>query len=96
MTDPAEQSVALPAVFDLDALDAVRDRLLDCVENGPVRVMAPMVERLATNALLMLLSAARTAEANGYSFEIASASPAMQRAIERLGLERAFHGLMGD
>ncbi len=50
--------VALPAIVDLDALDHIRDELIDAVESGPVTVSAAAVERVATNALFMLLSAA--------------------------------------
>lgn len=85
MAEPAIKTVALPAIVDLDALDGVRDRLLDVIETGPVRINAAAVERIATNALLMLLSAAETARKGGFGFEIASPSGAMAAAIERLG-----------
>jgi anti-anti-sigma regulatory factor len=86
--------VALPAVVDLDALDTVRDRLIDAVELGPVAVDGSRVERVATNALLMLVSAAETAKRNSYSFAITGASAPMRAAIARLGLTGAFAGLM--
>jgi anti-anti-sigma regulatory factor len=78
--------VALPAVVDLDAIDGVRDRLLEAIETGPVTVNGAKVERVATNALFMLLSAAESARRNSYSFAIAKPSDAMASAIERLGL----------
>lgn len=86
--------VALPAIVDLDALDIVRDRLIDAVELGGTRVDASHVERVATNALFMLVSAAETAKRNSFPFEIVGASAPMHAAIERLGLESAFSGLM--
>jgi len=86
--------VALPAVVDLDALDTVRDRLIDAVELGPVAVDGSRVERVATNALLMLVSAAETAKRNSYGFAITGASAPMRAAIARLGLTGAFAGLM--
>lgn len=86
--------VALPAIVDLDALDTVRDRLIDAVELGGASVDASQVERVATNALFMLVSAAETAKRNSFPFEIVGASAPMHAAIERLGLGRAFSGLM--
>ena len=86
--------VALPAVVDLDALDNVRDGLIDAVELGAVAVDASRVERVATNALFMLVSAAETAKRNSFPFEITGASAPMQAAIARLGLQGVFAGLM--
>ena len=86
--------VALPAIVDLDALDQVRDGLIDAVELGPVEVDASKVERVATNALFMLVSAAETARRNSYSFAIDGASAPMLAAIDRLGLSASFSGLM--
>ncbi|RYE08492.1 MAG: STAS domain-containing protein [Hyphomicrobiales bacterium] len=86
--------VALPAIVDLDALDNVRDRLIDAVELGGARIDASQVERVATNALFMLISAAETAKRNSFPFEIVGASAPMNAAIERLGLDGAFAGLM--
>jgi chemotaxis protein CheX len=88
------RSVALPAIVDLDALDIVRDGLIEAVELGGVAVDASRVERVATNALLMLISAAETAKRNEYGFSITGASAPMQAAIERLGLSSRFSGLM--
>lgn len=90
----AVKIVALPAVVDLDALDMVRDGLIEAVELGPVVVDGRAVERVATNALLMLLSAAQTARRNTYEFAISAASAPMRAAIDRLGLDDAFRDLM--
>lgn len=86
--------VALPAIVDLDALDIVRDRMIEAVESGPVAVDASQVERVATNALFMLVSAAETAKRNSFGFTITGASAPMLAAIERLGLGGPFTGLM--
>lgn len=95
MAEAAESRVvALPAIVDLDALDNVRDGLIDAVELGAVRVDASAVERVATNALFMLVSAAETAKRNSFPFEITGASAPMQAAIERLGLTGSFTTLM--
>ena len=95
MAEAAESKVvALPAVVDLDALDNVRDGLIDAVELGAVTIDASRVERVATNALFMLVSAAETAKRNSYPFEITGASAPMQAAIERLGLTGSFTSLM--
>jgi anti-anti-sigma regulatory factor len=95
MAEAAESRVvSLPAIVDLDALDNVRDGLIDAVELGAVSVDATRVERVATNALLMLISAAETAKRNSFAFEISGASAPMRAAIERLGLGDSFTGLM--
>ena len=86
--------VVLPAIVDLDALDIVRDRMIEAVELGAVTVDASRVERVATNALFMLVSAAETAKRNSFGFAITGASAPMQAAIERLGLGGPFTGLM--
>jgi anti-anti-sigma regulatory factor len=95
MADTADsRSVVLPAIVDLDALDIVRDGLIEAVELGAVSVDASRVERVVTNALLMLISAAETAKRNEYGFAVTGASAPMQAAIERLGLSASFSGLM--
>jgi anti-anti-sigma regulatory factor len=86
--------VVLPAIVDLDALDNVRDGLIDAVELATVKVDASRVERVATNALMMLISAAETARRNSFGLEVTSASAPMRAAIERLGLADAFSALM--
>jgi len=86
--------VVLPAIVDLDALDQVRDGLIDAVELGPVEIDASKVERVATNALFMLVSAAETSRRNSYNFAIDGASAPMLAAIDRLGLSASFSGLM--
>jgi anti-anti-sigma regulatory factor len=90
----AARLVALPNVVDLDALDVVRDGLIEAVELGAVQVDGRAVERVSTNALLMLVSAAETARRNSYGFAISGASAPMRSAIDRLGLGSTFSGLM--
>jgi anti-anti-sigma regulatory factor len=94
MAKPPAKLVVLPAVLDLDALDGVRDGLLVAMEAGPVTVSGGGVERVSTNALLMLVSAAETARRTDEAFRVANASPALLAAIDRLGLGAAFSGLM--
>ena len=85
--------VDLPAVVDLDALDGVRDRLLDAIDAGPVMVSAAAVQRVSTNALFMLLSAAETARRSNTTFTLGSVSASLAAAIERLGLSPHFAAL---
>jgi len=94
MTKTAKNTVALPAIVDLDALDSIRDRLIDAIEVGPVLVSADAVERVSTNALFMLISAYETAKSNQNVFEIEQPSAAMIAAIDRLGLGPRFMGMM--
>lgn len=96
MAEGQNATIGLPAVVDLDVLDAVRDRLLDAVEAGPVEVSAAAVERVSTNALLMLVSAAETARRNSFPFAVRAASTPMLAAIERLGLGPSFAGILKD
>jgi len=86
--------IVLPAIMDLDALDAVRDTLADALDQGVASVSASAVERVSTNAIFLLMSAAETARRNGAEFSVGDASPAMLAAIERLGLGEHVAGLM--
>jgi anti-anti-sigma regulatory factor len=94
MAKEPQNTVTLPAVIDLDALDPVRETLLAAVERGPVAVSGVEVERVSTNALIMLLSAAESARRTGYEFAITGPSAAMLAAIERLGLGGQFAAVM--
>ena len=94
MVSKAKQSIALPAIIDLDSLDSIRDGLIDFIEEGPVSVDASAVERVSTNALFMLISAAETARKNQFDFAIEQPSAAMTTAIERLGLGTQFSGMI--
>ena len=94
MTNKADSSIALPAVVDLDSLDDVRDGLLDAIETGSVTIAASAVERVSTNALFMLISAAETARRNHFEFAIEQPSAALTSAIERLGLGAQFSEMM--
>ena len=90
MAEARSSTVNLPAIVDLDCLDPLRDELLDAIESGSAIVEADKVERVSTNALLMLLSAAETARRSQFSFSLTKASPAMLVAISKLGLTGHF------
>ena len=90
MAETDSKIVDLPAVVDLDALDGVRDQLLEAIELGPVTISAAAVERVSTNTLFMLLSAAETARRNDFSFTLSAVSASLAAAIERLGLGSHF------
>lgn len=94
MVSKARQPIALPAIIDLDSLDGIRDGLIDAIEEGPVTVDASRVERVSTNALIMLISAAETARKNQFDFAIEQPSATMMNAIDRLGLGAQFSGMM--
>jgi anti-anti-sigma regulatory factor len=84
----------LPAVIDLDGLEPVRESLSAALESGSVRVSGAAVERVATNGLFLLMSAAETARRGGVSFLIEAPSAALIVAIDRLGLGERFAGFM--
>ncbi|ODT71073.1 MAG: hypothetical protein ABS75_10095 [Pelagibacterium sp. SCN 63-23] len=94
MARQTKQTIALPAVIDLDAIDGIRDQLIDALEEGPASVDAGAVERLSTNALLLLVSAGETARRNQFEFAIEAPSAAMIAAIDRLGLRAQFSEMM--
>ena len=94
MADADVQNVALPPVADLDALDPIRDQLMEAIDQGAVEVDAGSVERVATNALLMLISAAETAQRGGTSFSITAPSDQLIAAVESLGLGESFTPLL--
>lgn len=94
MAEGRSKTIALPAVVDLDALDHVRDAMLDAIEFGPVTVDAGAVQRICTNALLMLVSAAETARRSSFTFEVSGASEPMLSAIDRLGFKPCFAEMM--
>ncbi|MBU1335257.1 MAG: STAS domain-containing protein [Devosia sp.] len=94
MVSKAKKPIALPAIIDLDSLDGIRDGLIDAIEEGSVTVTASAVERVSTNALFMLISAAEAARRNHYEFAIEQPSVALTSAIERLGLDAQFSGMM--
>ena len=94
MSKKADKSIALPAVIDLDSIDSIRDGLLDAIEEGSITIAGSAVERVSTNALFMLMSAAETARRNYFEFAIEQPSAALTSAIERLGLDAQFSGMM--
>ncbi len=94
MVSQTTKTVHLPAVIDLDALDGIRDGLIDAVEEGAVAVRADGVERVSTNALFMLISAAETARKNQFEFALEQPSTALLTAIDRLGLGAQFSGII--
>lgn len=94
MNKTGTRTIALPSVVDLDSLDGIRDGLLDAIEEGPVVVSAAGVERVSTNALFMLISAAESARRNHFGFAMSSPSGAMLTAIDRLGLSARFEGMI--
>lgn len=94
MAHARSKAITLPAIVDLDALDPIRDELVDAIDSGDVTVRAGAVDRVATNALFMLLSAAETARRDTHAFTVSEPSEAFLAAISRLGLGNQFAGLL--
>ncbi len=86
--------LTLPPVVDLDALDSISEQLIEQLECGSVNIDASSVDRVATNALLMLISAANSAEQANITLTISNPSEPMLGAIERLGLSENFAPLI--
>lgn len=94
MAEGQSKIIDLPAIVDLDALDDVRDNLLEAIETGPIVVSGERVVRVSTNGLLMLASAADSARRNSFEFTLTKASEPMLSAIDRLGFGPGFAGMM--
>lgn len=94
MAEGQSKIIDLPAIVDLDALDDVRDSLLEAIEAGPVVVSGERVVRVSTNGLLMLASAAESARRNSFSFALSKVSEPMLSAIDRLGFGPGFAGMI--
>ena len=90
MTAQTVQKLDLPEVIDLDSMDNVRDWLLVAMQKGDVELDGGEVQRVATNALLLLVSAHKTAVKFSTNFSIVNASAAFNDAVERLGLSEIF------
>ncbi len=84
------KTIILPEIFDLDVSDKLKDDLLEHFEEGDVKIDASSVQRVATNSLLMLISAAKTAQKINVGFTILNPSEPMRGAINRLGLVENF------
>lgn len=90
MAEATPQDLVLPPVVDLDALEHLRELLLDSIGQGAVVLDGSQVERIVTNALVMLLAGAETARRCDSSLKLKSASDAMTHAVERLGMQAHF------
>jgi len=80
------QSFDLPSVFDVDAMDELREWLSSALEIGDIQINGAGVTRLVTNGLLLLVSAKASADKNKIAFSIVEPSPAFGEAVERLGM----------
>ncbi len=94
MADTQIKQMKLPAVADIGAVDELRDEMVDALNNGDLEVSLEMVERVSTNALFMLLSAAQTAKNHNYKLLLSAPSEHFTNALETLGLDSAFAPLM--
>ncbi len=84
------QTFDLPGVVDVDAMDAMRELLLGAIEHGDIELDGSRVSRVATNALLMLVSAGQSAGASNFAMRIVNPSEALTEAIDRLGMGDIF------
>lgn len=91
-----EAAIALPEIFDLNAADAVRERLIAAIDDGAVSVDGSQVQRIATNSLFLLMSAHKTAKDQGHEFTVSEPSPAILEAVECLGIESEFKEWMTE
>ncbi len=90
MSAGTTQFLDLPSVIDLDSMDNVREWLIHAMDEGDVELNAAPVQRVATNALLMLISASQTAAKFDVKFVISEPSETFTEAVERLGLSETF------
>lgn len=87
MTD--SRIVQLQSVLDFRVASDLRAQLLS-VRGGDVVVDGADVERIGGQCIQVLVSAARTWEADGFSFAISRASNEMRRALAHVGLQTYF------
>jgi anti-anti-sigma regulatory factor len=89
----AHPPIEMPAIADLDALDEVREALLGQQATGEaIEFRLGGVERISTNALLMILCAAN--QADGAPITLSSPSAAFKDAVDVLGLSDQFAPLL--
>ncbi len=84
------QKFDLPSVVDVDSMDAMREALVGAIETGNTILDAAKVSRVATNALLMLVSAGQGAKSHNFTLSIVNPSEAFCEAVERLGMDQVF------
>ena len=94
MSDTQSKQIDLPAIADIGAVDELRDEMLEALNAGDLEINLAHVERVSTNALFMLLSAAQTAKNHNYQLMLSAPSEHLYSALETLGLESAFAPLM--
>jgi anti-anti-sigma factor len=87
-------AIDLPAVADLHALEDVREQITAQLDSAQFAIGLKDVQRISTNALLMLLSAARTTAQAGGEMKLVGPSEQVSAAIETLGLGEAFAPLL--
>ncbi|WP_127144219.1 STAS domain-containing protein [Pelagibacterium montanilacus] len=85
-----QHTIALARTLDGGDVGALRAALAEALARGPVRLDASGTERVSTSGLMVLLSAAVSARAMDRPLVMADPSPALEEAIETLGLADQF------
>jgi chemotaxis protein CheX len=79
--------VALPAILDMAAAQALKDTLSDVIAaDVDITVDGAPVERVGTPAIQVLLAAAKSAAAGGRSFSLVQPSDVLRSAFADLGM----------
>lgn len=94
MADVQTKLIELPAIADIGAVDELREEMIDALDVGNLEINLAKVERVSTNALFMLLSAAQTARSHNFELKLSSPSEHFSNALQVLGLESAFEPLL--
>jgi len=94
VADTQATKIELPAIADIGAVDELRDEMIDALNSGDLEINLEKVERVSTNALFMLLSAAETAKSHNYKLQLSAPNENFSSALSTLGLESAFAPLM--
>ena len=94
MAQARSKTIALPAIVDLDALDPIRDELVDAIESGPVTVSAALSSMNSALVATRSIAAAETARRNNFAFSVTEPSEAFRLAVSRLGLGGPFTAIM--
>ena len=85
--------IKLPEVLDTNVAEALAESLLQ-KRGSQLRLDASRVTRVSMPCVQVMLSAARTWQADKMAFEVTNASEALQKDLKSVGLSTCQPGIM--